>query len=303
MTKPSITYDWVYGDDFCDGETDWTRTLGGMTAGQTYTNPQVNDGDVFELEGVCDDAGDEYVFYQKDITNFSSDIYDTAVVRWKTSHSAAGLGAKVRLNFTAGTQSLLHATDPQFSIGWKTTVTTITPAKTVDSIDLFAADYPDAVDAGTFQVYYDFILLCKRFTFPFISETEEIELLNNINYLKLPSRVGNITQNMGADSPIIRFSGKMDDNANWEDSTGLLAGDLFTIWLYQNTENETFQWLSTDLLGATGGCKVTIPRLVLRKVAGSKSKRMFSMDFRHYSLSSGDAASWSWLNWLGAKET
>jgi hypothetical protein len=299
VTKPSITYQNGYEDDFCDGETDWTRVLSGMTAAQTYTNPQVNDGDVFELKGICDDAGQEYVYYEKDITNISSNTYDTAVVRWKTADSANGCGANVRLMFTSGDQFILGSI-PQYSTSWTTTITAITSSKTIDKIRLYLDDYEDSVAGGSHYVYFDFILLCKRFTFPFVSGSEELEMDNNIIYLKAPGRVGNITQYMGADNPTIRFNGKIDDNATWTVAS-ILAGDLFKLWWYM--KDDMFHWLSTDLLGAVGGCKVTVPKLGLSKVSGSKSKRMWGLELRHYSKSDGDASSWGSLDWLGVKGT
>lgn len=303
MTKPTITHGHGHLND-CDD----ASGLAANHSADPLTNPTctVLHGDIYQIEGTCDAVADEYVSYTEDFTpNISSDVYTKYVVRWKTSESANGLGAVAQIFFAdLSWQAVVGATNPEYSTTWKVSSGTITPSKTIEKIVFAADDYPNSIAAGTFQVYFDFFLLHKNvFTLPFVSGTEGIELLNNLVYLKSPSRVGNITQNLGADSPIIRLSGKMDDDTGWRGSSGagIHGEDLYNLWL--GMKDDPFQWLTTDLLGALGGCKVTVPRLAIRKVPGSKSKRMWSVDFRHYSLSSGDADSWTGLDWLGAKET
>lgn len=299
MTKPKLTYYWGYGDDFNDGATDWSRVLSGMTAGQTYTNPQINDEDVFELKGTCDDAGNEFVHYDKAIAgSLSTNIYDTAVIRWRTSNSSL-CGVNVKLTYTVGDQNVVGVTDPVFSTDWITTITALDSGKTISNIELWLNDYPNTTASGTYYCYFDFIILCKLFTFPFVSGTEELELEDDIAYIQIPRRVGRATQYLGADSPTIKFSGKMNDNTSWR-GTGAQAYGYDLMWIWKRMHADPFQWLSTDLLGTNGGCKVTMPKLNIKKVPKSKSQRMWEVLLKHYSKSSGDAASWNNLGWLGA---
>lgn len=292
MTKPTITWGHGYLTD-CDDATGWTETESSLVAALT-----VEDGDVFKIEGTCNDAGDEYVHYEKDITDISSTLYNKYLVRWKTSAAANGLKAYISFEYD---DASFDDVDLGFSTSWTVSSGTIDTAKTLDKIRFGATDDPNSIDAGTFQVYYDFLMVhVGTFTFPFVDGTEDISLQNNIVYVKIPRRVGNITQYQGADSPIIRLNGKMDTNTSWAASGYTTLGfDLMRI--LKEMHKDPFQWLTTDLLGTSGGCKVTMPKLKISKVAGSKSQRLWELEMRNYSKSGGDASSWPYLSWIGAK--
>jgi len=270
MAKPTITYGHGFMHD-CDSTTGWVETEDGQTAALT------TDGDVFKID-VTISAGNHIVYYTYDMPNISSTTYSKALFRYRTSSSH--IKAKIELVFSdASTQTILAETD---STVWKEGTATITAAKTIDHVRLYANAYVG-------DVYYDFILLHKgTFTFPFVSDSEDLELENNIGYLKVPKRQGNITQNMGADSPFIRLSGIMDTASAW----GTIPGAyLMTVW----AKTDVWQWLTTDL-GFNG--KVTCPHLKISKVANMDGKRQFTFEMRKYDLI--DGADWtSYEDWMG----
>ena len=220
-------------------------------------------------------------------TTLTGALYTKALVRFKTSASAAGVKAGLIITYT---DASTEATDLGYSTTWKVTTATPNPAKTVDKV-AFKVTSDTGVTSGTFYVYFDFFLVCKGvFTFPFVSDTEEAELDNNHVYDKIPSRVGNLTQYNGADSPLIRFTGDMDTSTNWGTPLGRYLVDV-----WKNSHKERWQWLTSDLLN----CKVSCLRLVLRKVGGSKVQRLFAFEMRKFDQSSGDSTLWDDLSWMG----
>jgi hypothetical protein len=149
MSYPTITYGHGFMDDVLL-TSDWAETEVGLAC--VPTNEY---GDYLKLVGTCDNVADEYALYRRNITNISTDTYKYALVRFKTSHASNGCQARVDFKFTVGTQSV----DLGYSQTWKTTLITLTPAKTLDQIDLFADDEPNTVAAGDFEVWYDFVLV------------------------------------------------------------------------------------------------------------------------------------------------
>lgn len=285
MTKPTITHGHGFLNDM-DDTTDWTETESGMTASIASKY-----GDILQITCITNGSGDQYAYYEHDLSNISSTTFTKYVLRWKTSEAASpGVGARARLMFTSGDQWILGETTPQFSSTWNVATGTITGAKTIDKVRLYADDYPDA-QSGTYYVYYDFVLLCQGiWELPFVDGSEELEITNNYAYIKIPGRVGNVTQYLGMDSPIMRLSGTMDTNSSW----GSPDGEYF----YGNTWAmfaEPWQWLSSDVFSG----KITVPKFKIGKIADSKRQRTWSIDFRKYDLSSGDEALQGDLQWFG----
>lgn len=274
-----------------------TGTKGQNNIGAGDATQTILHGDILQIQGLCDTIDDEYVYIEYNFTDIDNiaDIYTKWLCRWKTSSSSLALGAKVELYYTVGAQDLLESSGiPQFDTDWHLSSGTLDSGKVIDKIRFVASDYPDSVDSGTSQVYFDFCLLHKdTFVFPFISELEELELTNNVAFAGSPSRVGNIPQYMGAESPIIRLSGIMDTNTDWDDADSVKAGDLIRIW--KEMHSDEWQWLTSDLIN----CKVIPLTLKISKVGGSRVQRVWDLVCRKYDLSSGDETIWNELSWLG----
>jgi hypothetical protein len=212
---------------------DWAETESGLPC--TPTNHY---GDYLRLDGTCDNVLDEYALYRHDLNpNIDTDDFGYALVRFKTSAESAGLQARVDFKFTVGTQSV----NLGYSQTWKTTLIPLTETKTLDKIDLFADDLPNTVAAGTFQVYYDFIVVfAGTWTLPKC----------NVN-LFLPKPQNPQLPIWGRDGGIEQ-SGGIPQKARvhlWEEMTQEATGwgTPKGQWLYQiNHEltNDLWQWLT-----------------------------------------------------------
>lgn len=231
-----------------------------MTGAQA--TQEVEKNAYFKLTGVCDGAGDEFVYYEKDVTNISMDDFTHFVIRWKTSVASSGLGARVRLVFTSGTEFILGSSAPEFSSTadtWKLTTGTITSTgKTLDKIRLYADDDPDSLASGTYYVYYDYILLYNDdFEFPYVTEPIELSNVNREGILRIPGRVGDVVQYMGMDSPLITIRGEMDSNANW--GTDLVGAKLYEVT--QRRHAAPWRFFQSDL----GNFPVEIVSFIIRQ--------------------------------------
>jgi hypothetical protein len=242
------------------------------------------------LEGTCDGAGDEFAYYRNDITNISSDTYTKYLIRYKTSEASSGLGAKVVLNFTAGNQTILSTS---FSTTWTTASGDITAGTTIDSIDIYADDNPDTVASGTYQVYYDFILLYKNnFSMPHIHREHLMLPETGVN-IKIPGRTGNVFQHLGADSPRIVLESDMDNWETWGSSPAY-GQYFYEFWMLSYTD--LWQWYTSDLIN----CKVCNPRIEIFKDRGLRTQRGWRMTMDLYSLIGGQESVWGTaLEWLG----
>lgn len=277
----SITYGHGYLSD-CDDTTGWTESNIGLGS----PSLTVENGDYFKISGTCDDIGEEYVSYQKDFTNISSDIYKKILIRWKTSVSSNGLGAMAILVFTGGSnQYVLGASAPEFSTEWTVTVADITAGKTIDKIGIFADDNPDSVDSGTYSVYYDFILLCKEnFVFPNVGYGLDVTLPPRYAIIPIPRRVGDITQNLGSELTTVRASCDLDIGDNWKrpqndtPKTDTVNGQVF-YEIAHNTSTEPWQWLDTG----SEQFKVTMEPPVFRRTStGNSTRHILDLTFREY---------------------
>jgi len=233
--------------------------------------------DLFDIEATGS-AGNKIGYYELDVTNIATSIYTTALWRYKTS--SATIKAKIELIFTAGTQTILDESD---STTWAHGHTTVTAAKTLDKIRLYA-------NQDTGHVYYDFALICQGIgTFPQWHVLQP-ELPNRYADIEIPGRVGDITQYLGMRSPTIRLEGPMDTSTAW----GTPDGE-YLYRLFHEAHTDPWQWFTSDLIN----CKVTPRAFSLKQEAGSGYQRLWTATFQLYSLSSGSETTWSDLQWLG----
>jgi hypothetical protein len=250
----------------------------------------VSNGDYFVITGTCDNAADEYAYYTKDITNISSTIHPKLLVRWKTSAAANGLQAKISVQYddTTSTETILG-----FSTAWTTTVITLPTGKTVDKIHLMADDNPDTIAAGTFYVYFDFILICQGiFTWPFVSGGVELEGFNNLQHLKISGKVGNDTQYLGGDDSTIRVYGDIDStgvdvagvpviNSGWHGRWTAHDGEAFYQILHYAFW-DPWEWFTSDVVSL----KVTLDRMRISQAKTDENLLSYELDMHEYRLGS-----------------
>lgn len=231
--KPSITHTQGFLDD-CNDVTGWVQTDSGLGATLAVEND-----DYFKMTGTPDAAGDEYTYYEKDVTNISCLVYPQLLVRWKTSVAVAGLQAKISAIYTAGQTD----TTLGFSTAWKTTIIVLDTTKTLDKIRVYADDNPDTLAAGTFSVYFDFIMVCNIFTFPNCEGGLVFTPSSRDTAVQIPSRIGDVDQYVGADSATVDCSCNLDVG-NWKRTLDTVNGEVF-MDIAHNSYKEPFQWLTT----------------------------------------------------------
>jgi len=294
MTQPSLTYGHAYLDD-CDDASIYGEFTSGLGAGE-YSKTILH-GDILELEIKPGDAADEFYRVAKTGLNINTNVYTHYILRYKTSASSDGAGAKVILNFTVGSQTVVGDPYPEYSTTWKVVEGTITAGKTIDAIYFYADDHPNNGTPGTYQVYYDFILICQNvFTFPHCDRVD-VQLENRYANIEIPGRIGDITQYMGAVNPTVKLSGqmKLGTSASW----GVPPLE-YLIKIWQNAHKEAWQWFSKgDLADADRmlNCKVTLRRLPYFEDANGV--RTWTVELTLYSLSGGQEDTWADMQWLG----
>jgi len=273
--KPSITHTQGFLDD-CNDATSWVQHDGGLGGVLTVEND-----DYFKISGTPNAVGDEYTYYERNITDISTDLYPKLVVRWKTDAITNGLRAIVDAVYTVGPTT---STALGFSTGWKTIVIDLTPAKTLSTIQLWADDYPDTAESyGAHWVAFDFILACGLFTFPNCAGGLHFTPPSRHVASPIPSRLCDVTQFLGTDSATVESTSNLDIG-NWKRSTDSVNGDVF-LDVAHNSYKEPWQWLDTG----TERFKVTLDRPVFRReVNGSRTQHMIDLTFREFRRSNGN---------------
>lgn len=290
MTLPTLTYQHKEFDDFryvdeAAFKAVWDENLVNMVGGDVTAS--IIDADILKLNVVFDQgATDEHVYYKLNFDDFLSNTYKRYVMRVKTSHASAGAKAKVVLVFTSGNQEIVPL---DYYSAWTAFSGQITADKTVSEIRIYADD--DGTN-GTFQVYYDFILLTKDIiTLPdFVNN--RLHAQNVYVDLHPPGRLGEHSQYMGMKSPEIRLNGKMDTDAGWEGAAGITGEALYI--LLKSAENDVWNWFTSDLLN----CKMTVRDLNLNQEADSKSQRVWDMLLKMANISGGTSDNWGTLQYF-----
>jgi hypothetical protein len=195
------------------------------------------------------------------------------------------MAARIKFTYTgAGTIETVLG----FSPSWTVNTITLETSDTITAIVIGANDDPDSLAAGTYQVYFDFILVCEDvFTFPYVSKGGtsggvQVEIVNRYADIEIWGRVGDITQYGGMTSPIIRLSGDMDTRTGW--GTTPPGEKLYNIVMEAYTD--PWQWFTSDVVN----CKVTPRRLPIGQEVGSNAQRVWTLDLKQYSLSCGSVA-------------
>ena len=297
MTTPTITY----GHGFCDDCNKLTGlTYGSWTETDTGTllAESVAHDDYFVLVRSAG-AAEAYLSYPDEgganNLSLSTTVYTRIFWRYQTSNS--NVKAKIVLVFTGaeGTQTVLDETS---STSFTTGSATITSGKTIDHIRLYANSA-----AGT--INYDFVLICKN-VFAFPNTIHGLEFTPPPRYanIEIPSRVTDITQNLGSRSATVRVGCNLDRGLldttipicaahptelcgdDWKRPQGVLAkyqtdkekGEVF-LDIAHNSYAEPFQWLDTGKYRF----KVTLEEPVFRE---QSNEHTLDLLFREYSRSS-----------------
>ena len=280
MSYPTITSGHAPWITDCNDATSWAEGPGPTLGGTSLT---VLYGDYFQIEGTCAGAGNEATYFAYSFVpaeQFSTDDYPNYLIRYKTSAPSDGVGAAVKANFTIGTQYLLgEAFIPEFSANWTLKSGTLDAGKTMSRVDLIANDYPDTVAAGTFQVYFDFILFYKdTFTFP---KSNVILFLPkpNIANIPIPGREGEILQNLGSEKARVHLWEEMMRESTWGTPKGQ--------WFYKIAHEmggDLWQWLTLP----SHSCKFKATFDTAPEILFENGKLTFDLWLKEYKLA--DAA-------------
>jgi len=289
MTKPTITYGHRFLDD-CNKLTgltygDWTET----DIGNLLTS-SVSVDDYFVMVRTAG-ATEAYLSYPSEAgaNNLSISTLVYTKIYWRYQTSNSNIKAKIVLVFSdATTQTVLNETS---SLSFTTGSATITSGKTIDHIRLHAN-----TAAGT--ILYDFVLICKNiFTFPNTQYGTEFTPPPRYAMIPIPSRIVDITQNLGSESATFTASSNLDigrlattlstcTGDDWKRPQGLdseyqtdyVKGEVF-LDIAHNTVTEPFQWLNTG----KQQFKVTLDTLRFPEHSDSHT---LDLTFKEYSRSS-----------------
>jgi len=259
VANPTISYGHALQED-CDSLTGWSAN-GAHEFGLTAT--MTTDGSRLRINATAGASG--YAYYEKDVTNFSTDTYPEFLVRYYTQYADTNAAAKVEVVFTSGTQVIMDSS--YFTSQWGKEQGTLTAAKTVDKLRLY-------VTTKTGSVYFDSVLLDKGpFTFPYVNGLVEFEFPNTYAYLTIPGRVGSQTQWISSESIIVRVETDMEMAGGvWGDPRGI---NFMDIW--HEAHNADWCWFTSDI----GNLKVTPTSLKIRNV-GLGGKPRAIMEMREY---------------------
>jgi len=298
MTQPTLTHQHGYLNDG-DDASDWTtETRTNMAAPDATLS--VMHGDIYKLQADFDDGvGTTEGFFVENATalNVNHILYPSWLVRYRTSNGSLGARARVEARFQDGTVEDLLPLSYSSGAAWATLAGTFT--KSTSELDYlrFYAYGEENTPNGTYYTYYDFALIHKdTFSFPYVDDVELI-FENRYADIEIPGRKGDITQYLGAPSPTIRLTGKIDIGSSTSWGTPLLEY-LYRIW--QDAHNDPWQWFSTGGLSDSDrciNCKVTLRRMPF--IEHKDANREWSLDLKMYSLSSGNETTWTDLQWLG----
>lgn len=249
---------------------DVTAGTGGGTSTGTLAALLYSDGDVLTLTLTPSLATDEYMIAEFHLTtSISSTLYTKCKVRWKTSASANGCGIRVLMKFdtydeaqsiaanvTDGdAQWIVGSVAPEYNTTWTVSSVTLTTAKDIDKVCIFADDNPVTIAAGPHYVYVDFVLVyANDFTFP-NCESSRFEPNPKYATTSIPLRVGDDTQNLGSNSAQFHCTCNLDlSNAtdDWRRPQGNLVktgGDAISGQVFDEIAHrsytEPWQWLDT----------------------------------------------------------
>ena len=180
---------------------------------------------------------------------------------------------------------------PAFSPNFTVVQGDVTAGKKVGVLRLYADDSPDAVDSGSFEVWFDYVLLCTGvFEFPFVSGTESIDFDNVFADLHPFGRIGDISQYGGMANPVIVLEGTMDTNTLW----GSPKGEYLIQALFEQC-NDPWQVFESDL----GNFKVTLRGLHIAKNTRDETQRTWRLELQKCSRHQGQFE-WVWA-WMGLR--
>lgn len=290
--------------DDCGDRSNYTADPGGVGGAMTATTLAVDNSDYFKLTGTCNDANDEYVYFEYDFTpNVSSDVYTKFRVRWKTSDST-GAGARVQLVFDdATTQWLIDSTLPETGASFSTTFTitsgTVTPSKIVDKVRFFLRDYPNTVNSGTYNAWFDYLLLYKGdFTLPNTAGGMKFDPPPREAILDIFGRDTDITQQGGTKNVVVTIGCDLDggglidgtaySQTDWKRPQDVTVKtddiDAQVFWdIFHNRSSEPWQWFNSE---EGRQFKVTVKHQERYEPRGEATTHVLDLTLTEYSLGS-----------------
>lgn len=202
----------------------------------------------------------------KNDNNLAISTTNYTKIMWRYKCSNDSIKAKIVVGDDAAySQEVLADSN---STEWTAGSATLTAAKTLDHVNLYA-------DHAVGTVYYDFILFyTDDWDFP-ANQPESMTFTPGVEYarIKAPSRIGAITQHMGSDSATVEMVCNLDVG-DWTREGDYINGEVFHD-ISHNSKDEPWQWLDTEY----EQFKVTMdpPRFVRRG-----DSHMVYLTFREY---------------------
>ena len=294
----TISYGHAFLDDFTSySASTWPKTLTSPAVGFTDSTTSVAciNHYFLRLRGKFTEITDEKFYVERNIINRNTKDYPKYRIRYRTGDdSVQGL---LKFMFTVGQSPASQEVTLPSSTAWTVLSGTITSNKTVDKIQLWLDDNPNSQsDDRWHSVDVDFIMVYKGdFTIPNFRYGYTFRPPARYASLVVPSRVGDVTQNLGSPSATVTFGCDLDEltEDEWKRDGDVVDGEVFLDILH-NSSSEPWQWLDDD----PRQFKVTLEDPRFEEVhEGTKVNHRFHGVWREYR--EGDAENETYLERFG----
>lgn len=253
----------------------WTETEDGSTGSVSVTPTSAPD--YFDIN-IAAATGNKVYIWKSPTFSIARASYPNVTFRYKTSDSS--IRAKIGIVLDGDTANPTAALAETSNTNWTSGTYTLTTGTNITQVFLYA-------NQATGNVYYDFVLLSKRFTFPHLSEDAgiDVDAPARTAVIGIPGRVGDETQQLGSESATVHIYGTMNTSTSWKGAYDIY-GEAF-MDIAHNAYQEPWQWLTTSDTGKTYRFKVVPVKPFVPNRAKQGTCGEYDLNFVEYRRCSG----------------
>ena len=267
MGLPTLTRAIGAREDYLDTQ-NFIFSNSGNFGGSTNST----DGDIITFTSVLTNstAADNFLPYRS--VSLSSTTYPYIIARVKVATLDAGAGLQVQLyaHFTDLTTSSTVIATAHTTALTVYTSPALPTGKTIDRIGVVVQS--TVSQSGIFNINYqvDFVMSFKEtLTLPSVIQPIQQQKIRNVVVLPILGREGGIAQDLGSLSTEYTISGGLVTTGPYtaDQWWHVFDGLVLESGVFQADGNETWQWLTTDQIGAKVLVKAWGPQQVPGRVA------------------------------------